>query len=82
MLEPILHGWYPAQIVGHVLLADGSHGNVFTVAVPYCGSKNRGAHEDAFTVVPKRPVTEVSEVCLAFIKPIMEYKIVFRFTAE
>jgi len=82
MLEPIFHRGNPAQIVGHVLLADGSHWNAFTVTVLYRRSENRCAQEDTFAVVPERAVSEIAEVRLALVKPVMDRKVVFRLAAK
>jgi len=82
MLKPILYRRNPAQIVGHVLLANRSHGNVLAVAVLDRRSKNGGAQEDALAVMPQRAVAEIGEVRLALVKPVMDCEVVLRFAAE
>jgi hypothetical protein len=64
VLKPVLHRRNPAKIVHHVLLANGPDGDRLTVAVRNNRAKNRRAQEDALAVMPKRPVTEISDVRL------------------
>jgi hypothetical protein len=65
-----------------MLLADGSHGNVLAVAIPYGRSKNGSTQENAFAMMPKRAMSEIAEMCLALIKPIMERKVIFWLAAK
>src|SRR5262249_47383850 len=58
MLQPILDRRNPAEIVGHVLLADRSHRNLLAVAVLERRAKNGRAQEDAFAVMPQRAMPE------------------------
>jgi hypothetical protein len=82
MLKPVFHRRYPTEIVGHVLLTNGSHGDLLAVAVPYRRSKNSSAHEDTFAVMPQGAMPEVGKVRLAFIKPIMQRQVIFGLAAE
>jgi hypothetical protein len=82
MLEPIFHGGNPTEIIGHVLLANGSHRNMFAITVRYRRSKNGRAQEDTFAVMPECSVSKIGEVRLALIKPIMDRKVVFGFAAK
>jgi hypothetical protein len=82
VLEPILYRWYPAQVVFDVLFADGAYRHLLPVTVGDCRAENSCTQEDAFAVMAECPVAEIGNVCLALVKPVMNFQIVFRHTAE
>jgi hypothetical protein len=82
MLEPIFHGGNPTEIIDHVLLANGSHRNMFAVTVRYRRSENGRTQEDTFAVMPECSVSKIGEVRFALIKPIMDRKVVFGLAAK
>src|SRR5215471_16771441 len=82
MPQPIFYRRNPTEIVGHVLLANGAHGNGLAVTVLYGRSKNGGAQKNPLAVMAKRAVPKIGEMGLAFIKPIVDCQIVLRLAAK
>src|SRR5262245_64413446 len=82
VLEPVFHRRNPTQIIGHMLLADGAHGNGFPFTVLDGRSKNGRAQKNPLAVMPKRAVPKIGEMGLALVKPIMDRQIVLRFAAK
>src|SRR5687767_9602680 len=82
MLQPVLDRWDPAEVVLHMLLADRAHRDGLAVAVRQRRPEDRLAKEDAFAVMPQRPVANVGNMCLALVEPVMDGEIVARHAAE
>lgn len=65
-----------------MLFANGAHRDDLALAVGEGGAEDGLAEENALAVMAQRPVTEVGEVRLALVEPVVDGEIVLRRAAE
>jgi hypothetical protein len=81
VLEPILQGWYPAQVFLDVLLADEPYWYHLAVRVGDGNAEDFFGPKDSFGVMPQGPVAQVGQASLGFIKPVVQLEVIFGLTA-
>ena len=65
-----------------MLFANRANRHALPFRILDSGSENRLAQEDSFAVMSKRAVSQIGDMRLALVEPIVDREIVFRFTAE